>query len=187
VSRHFLAIFSREEDLLGAVRTFRADGFEIEDAYTPYAVHGLDEAAGVRRTRLGWVCAVLGLSGAAAMLWFQHWVSAVAWPLNVGGKPLSSIPAFIPVTFEVGVLAAGLGSVFAFFCVSRLYPGKRAFPHLDGVTDDRFAVALAALDQSFDEELAEEISRSHGALEWKLLDPVVPAARRPTVAMRWLR
>ncbi len=187
MSRHFQAVFGREEDLLGAVEEFRADGFEIEDAYTPYAVHGLDEAAGVRRTRLGWVCAVLGLGGAALMMGFQQWVSVVDWPLNVGGKPFASTPAFVPVMFEVGVLAAGLGSVVAFFLISRLYPGKRAFPHLDGVTDDCFAVVLRAADQSFDGSRAEEISQLHGATDWKLIDPPAIPRRRPAVAMRWLK
>ncbi len=186
MSRYFRAIFSQEEDLLGAVREFRASGFEIDDAYTPYAVHGLDEAAGVRRTRLGWVAAVLGLGGAVSMMAFQDWVSAVDWPLNVGGKPLSSIPAFVPVTFEVGVLAAGLGSVLAFFVVSRLYPGKRAFPLPDGVTDNRFVVDLSAVDQSFDEARAEEISRLKGADSWCLVNPPRASPRRPLSAMRWL-
>ncbi len=188
MSRHFQATFTEEQDLLRAVSAFRQSGFEIEDAYTPYFVHGLDEAAGVRRTRLGWVCAILGLGGAVAMLAFEHWSSAVSWPINVGGKPLSSIPAFVPVMFEAGVLAAGLGSVFAFFAVSRLFPGKRAYPHLDRVSDDRFTVVLGAADQGFDQSRAERISQTHGAEGWQLVDPPpTPAARmavqRP--AVRW--
>ena len=188
MNRHFQATFTREEDLLSAVIAYRAHGFEIEDAYTPYAVHGLDEAAGVRRTRLGWVCAILGLGGAVAMLGFEHWSSAVSWPLNVGGKPFSSIPAFVPVMFEAGVLAAGLGSVFAFFAVSRLFPGKSASPYLDRVSDDRFTVVLAAADQGFQRSQAERISREHGAEGWRLVDPPPRPERRPATqrpAARW--
>ena len=111
MNRRVVAVFEREEDLLSAVRAFRDLGLEIEDAFTPYAVHGLDEAAGVPHTRLGKICALLGLSAAALALFFQNWVAAVDWPLNIGGKPFSSIPAFIPVTFEVGVLVAGIGSL----------------------------------------------------------------------------
>ena len=187
MSRQFRAVFGREEDLLGAVEELREAGFEIEDAYTPYAVHGLDRAAGIRRTRLGWVCGILGLGAAASMLVFQHWVSAVDWPLNVGGKPPSSIPAFVPVMFEVGVLAAGLGSVLAFLLVSRLYPGKRPSPLLEGVTDDRFAVVVGAADQSFDGLRAVDISRSHDAIDWRLVDPPAVPAVRPEVDLRWLR
>ncbi len=188
MSRHFQATFVREEDLLRAVKAYRESGFEIEDAYTPYAVHGLDEAAGVRRTRLGWVCAILGLGGAAGMMAFEHWSSAVSWPLNVGGKPLSSIPAFVPVMFEAGVLLAGLGSVFAFFVVSRLFPGKRPSPHLDGVSDDRFVVVLKAHDQSFQRSLAEQLSQEHAARSWRVVDPPPRIDHRPTLtrpAARW--
>lgn len=188
MSRQFQATFTRQEDLLPAVSGYRESGFEIVDVYTPYAVHGLDEAAGVRRTRLGWVCAVLGLGGAVAMLLFEHWSSAVSWPLNVGGKPLSSIPAFVPVMFEAGVLAAGLGSVFAFFVVSRLFPGKRVYPHLDRVSDDRFTVVLQAADQGFQWSRAESISQEHGAENWCWVDPPSRPEKRPTItrsAARW--
>ena len=188
MSRHFQVTFTREVDLLSAVTAYREDGFEIEDAYTPYAVHGLDEAAGVRRTRLGWVCAILGLGGAAAMLGFEHWSSVVSWPINVGGKPLSSIPAFVPVMFEAGVLAAGLGSVFAFFAVSRLFPGKQAYPHLDGVSDDRFTVVLVATDQAFQGADAERISREHGAESWRMVDSSPQPKKGPAIQQplaRW--
>ena len=69
---------------------------------------------GLRPSRLPWVCFVLGLLGAVAMLLFQYWATAVSWPINVGGKPWNSLPAFVPVTFEVMVLCAGVGTVVAF-------------------------------------------------------------------------
>jgi hypothetical protein len=107
----------------------------------------------------------LGLSGAAFKVWFEYWTSAVDWPVNVGGKPWDSLPAFVPITFEVMVLFAGLSTVFAFFLVSRLYPGKRAVITDKGTTDDRFALVLEECDAAFDPNEVRSLLESYGAIE----------------------
>src|SRR5262245_18811767 len=122
--RLLVAAFERENDLLGATTTARERGLRIIDVYTPYAVHGLDEAMGLKPSRLSRACLACGAIGVAIALWFQHWAMSVDWPINVGGRPWNSLPAFVPVAFEVMVLFAGLGVVLAFFIRSRLYPGK---------------------------------------------------------------
>ena len=157
-----VATFTDEASLLAATRAVRAAGVAIEDAYTPYAVHGLDDAMGLRRSRLTWVCFLAGTMGATVAITFQLWTSAVSWPLNVGGKPFASIPAFIPVTFELTVLSAALVSAATFLFRSRLFPGQRAAP-LPRVTDDRFALVVD------DGPEARELLRAAGASE------VVPA------------
>ena len=83
-------------------------------------------------------------------VWFEFWTTAVDWPVNVGGKPFNSLPAFVPVTFEVMVLFAALGAVLSFFVVCRLYPAKRAVLPVSGVTDNRFAVVLEQTDSTFE-------------------------------------
>ena len=108
--------------------------------YTPYAIHGLDETLGWRRSWLPAACFLGGASGAGLAMWFQYWTTASDWPLNVGGRPWNSLPAFVPVVFESMVLLAGFTLVFAFFCRCRLYPGKQARLPLEGLTDNRFAV-----------------------------------------------
>jgi hypothetical protein len=148
--RVVLGAFSSEEDILGVTRAARAAGLKVLDAYTPYAVHGLDAALGVKRSRLPWVCFAAGLLGAVVKLWFEYWTATVDWPMNVGGKPWNSLPAFVPVTFEVMVLAAGLTTLFTFFVVSRLRPGKRAPLPAAGITNDRFVLAIEETDASFD-------------------------------------
>jgi hypothetical protein len=153
-----VATFADEGALLAAVRATRAAGVTIDDAFTPYAVHGLEEAMGLGRSRLTWVCFLAGLSGASLAIGFQIWSSAVSWPLNVGGKPFASIPAFIPVTFELTVLSAALVSAAAFLFRSRLFPGRRSAP-LPRVTDDRFALVVA------DGEAARSALRAAGAVE----------------------
>ena len=154
-----IGYFEDEHRLLDAVRAARAAGMEIRDAFVPYAVHGLDEAMGQPRSRLTWVCFGAGLTGGALALSFELWTSVVSWPLNVGGKPFASVPAFIPVTFELTVLSAALASAFAFFLRSRLWAGKPAEP-LPRVTDDRFALVLEG-----DGPDRRELRRAAGAVE----------------------
>lgn len=148
--RLFVGVFENEDDTLAAIRATRQRGFKIVDVYAPYAVHGVEEAMGLAPSRLPWIVFALGLLGAALKVWFEFWTTAVDWPLNVGGKPFNSLPAFVPVTFEVMVLFAAVGAVFSFFFVCRLFPGKRAALPVAGVTDNRFAVVLEETDSTFE-------------------------------------
>ncbi|HEX2660916.1 MAG TPA: DUF3341 domain-containing protein [Polyangia bacterium] len=154
-----IGYFEDEHRLLDAVRAARAAGMEVQDAFVPYAVHGLDEAMGQPRSRLTWVCFIAGLTGGALALTFELWTSVVSWPLNVGGKPFASVPAFIPVMFELTVLSAALTSAFAFLARSKLFPGKRATA-LPRVTDDRFALVLEN-----DGPAVRDLLRAAGAVE----------------------
>ena len=155
--RFLLGTFEREEDILAATKAVRASGMTIADVYTPYAVHGLDHAMGLRPSRLPWICFALGLLGAGVKVWFEFWTTAVSWPINVGGKPWNSLPAFIPVTFEVMVLFAGVGTVVAFLFGRRLLPGRAAKLSIEGVTNDRFALVIEEMDAGFDLARAEEL------------------------------
>ncbi len=140
--RPILASFANEEDLIEAVRAVRDRGWDVVDVYAPYAVHGLEEVLQWPRSRLPVVCFLCGATGVGCALWFQFWSTARDWPLDVGGRPWNSLPAFVPVAFECMVLLAGLGLVFALFCRCRLYPGKEALLPLPGVTDDRFGLVV---------------------------------------------
>jgi len=161
IARPFVAYFTREQDVLAATGAVRKAGLVIRDVYTPYAVHGLETAMGLRRSRLGYVCFFAGLTGLTSMLFFAWWTSAVSWPLNVGGKPFASIPAFIPVTFEFTVLSAALVTVSALFGVAKLWPGRVA-DTLPRVTDDRFALVLESMT---DDNRARALCLEHGAVE----------------------
>lgn len=166
-TRPFVAYFTREQDVLAATSAVRKAGLGIRDVFTPYAVHGLETAMGLRRSRLSQVCFFAGLTGLTTMLFFAWWTSAVSWPLNVGGKPFASIPAYIPVTFEFTVLCASLITVAALFGVARLWPGRDAEP-LPGVTNDRFALVLEPLG---DDNRARALCLEHGAVETGWLEP----------------
>lgn len=148
--RLFIAAFEHEKDILAATKTARENGYSIVDVFTPYAVHGLDAAQGLKPSKLPWLTFTLGISGAIAKLWYQIWISATSWPVNVGGKPLKSIPAFVPVTFEIMVLFAGVGTVLAFILISKLRPGKKPKVLFDRTTDNRFYLVLEETDAAFD-------------------------------------
>jgi hypothetical protein len=163
--RTLIGVFEREEDILAATAAARREGLAILDVYTPYAVHGLDQAMGLQPSRLPWVCFALGLVGATFKVWFEYWTTAVSWPLNVGGKPWNSWPAFVPVTFEVMVLFAGVSTVLAFFLVARLRPGRRAVLVHPRVTDDRFVLVLDQRDATFDLRRVRRLLERHHAVE----------------------
>jgi hypothetical protein len=163
--RTLIGVFSREEDILTATDAARRDGLTILDVYTPYAVHGLDQAMALQPSRLPWVCFLLGLLGAILKVWFEYWTTAVSWPINVGGKPWNSLPAFVPVTFEVMVLFAGVSTVFAFLLVARLRPWRKAAVIHPRVTDDRFVLLLEQTDARFDVGRVRRLLERHHAVE----------------------
>jgi len=158
--RLLLGFFDDEDDILAATRAVRTAGLDVEDVYAPYAVHGLDKAIGLKPSKLPWVCFVLGLIGAALKVWFEIWTSATDWPINVGGKPLNSLPAFVPVTFEVMVLFAGMSTVFAFLWVARLYPGKKAKLPDPAITDGHFVLVMEENDATFDAAAVHELLKT---------------------------
>jgi len=163
VKEFLFGIFTDESKLLKAVRRLRSEGFEIRDVLTPYAVHGLDDAMGLRRSRLAVVTFIAGLTGLILSMAFQFWTSTVDWPVNVGGKPVNSTLAFLPVSFEITVLFGGLATVLAFFLRTRLRPGAKAVLLEQGITNDRFVIVLERKDASFEETRARALLREGGA------------------------
>lgn len=172
--RVLIASFGREADLLGAAHTLLEHGLRPLDAYTPHAVHGLDEVLGWRGSRLPWAGIAYGLAGVVFMLWFQLWTSAVDWRLNVGGRPWNSSLAFLCVTFEVMVLSAGLGTVVTFLARSGLYPGRPSVPLVAGVTNDRYALVVTEADATFELERVAQWLAPYTplALEERVLEEV---------------
>jgi len=137
-----VATFSEVDGLLTAVRKARRETFRVYDVFAPFPVHGLDEAMGIRRTRLPKITLVAGLVGLATALTLQFYTNVLDWPLNVGGKPDNTTLAFIPISFELTVLFGGLATVAAFFLRAKLYPGKQPWLPTAGITDDVFAMVL---------------------------------------------
>jgi len=163
----FIGKFEREEDILGAAEATREHGYAIHEAYTPYAVHGLDEAMGLQKNWLPWVCLGFALLGLGFALWFQYWIGAIDWPLNVGGRPFNSLPAYLPVTFELLVLFSGIGVVVTMLVRNRLYPGKKEQLVDPRVTNDRFVLAVRERDASFNPDELRDLWEKYQVEEVK--------------------
>jgi hypothetical protein len=159
-----VAAFEEEASLLAAVSWARARGHDVLEVHGPWPVHGLPEALGARPSRLPRACLAFGLAGLLCAAALQVWTSAVDWPLNVGGKPLLSWPAFVPVAFELTVLFAGLGVVAAFLLGERRRRPAPPSALRARATDDAFVLSIGARDATFDgEELARTFRRRLGA------------------------
>jgi hypothetical protein len=150
-TRGVLALYDDPDKLLHAAETAHRHGFPDLDAYTPYAVHGLSEALGIKKSWVPYVTLVMGLAGASLGLTFMIWTSAYDWPINVGGKPMVSLPAFIPITFECGVLIGGTMTLAALLIACGL-PNLNK-PILDrDLTNDRFGLWIPDSGPEWNEE-----------------------------------
>lgn len=150
----YLAEFSDAHAMVVAAEKVRDEGYKAWDTHTPFPVHGIDEAMGIRRTILPWVVFLCGLAGCATGVGLQYWVSAVNYPLIVSGKPFFSLPAFIPVAFELTILFAAFGAVFGMLGLNglpRLYHGVFNSQRFSTrMTTDRFYISIEAADSRFD-------------------------------------
>ncbi|MFZ4512040.1 MAG: quinol:electron acceptor oxidoreductase subunit ActD [Geothrix sp.] len=164
----FRASFTDPLLLLEAVKRLRLEGFRVIDTYSPFPVHGMDEAIGLKPSRLPRACLGFGLLGLATALGVQIWTSAYDYPLIVGGKPLVSLPAFIPVAFELTVLMAGLGVVGSLFIAAGMRPRFKVPDLHPGVNDDRFVVA-AEIQAGASFAGVQSLLAGLGALDTELL------------------
>lgn len=123
VNKNFLVgVFEDEDVLLDAVKKVRGGGVKIHEVYSPFPVHGLDEALGYKRSRLPIAAFLFGMTGTTLALVMQIWMLGYDWPMIIGGKDHASLPPFIPVTFELTVLLAALGMVGTFMIASDMKP-----------------------------------------------------------------
>ena len=146
-------VFEDPEHTLAAVRALRGEGFIVPDVHSPFPVHGMEEALGLRPSRLALATLVGGVMGGSLKLFFQSWVHIYDWPMNIGGKSPFSLPALVPITFEITVLIAAFFTLGALFVRRRLYPRLRseAVPTQPSprATDDRFVVLVEERDAGF--------------------------------------
>jgi mono/diheme cytochrome c family protein len=145
-----VGLFDTPDALLGAVAPAKAAGLGRIEAYTPYPVHGLGTALGLRRSPLGGMVMVMGILGAATAILFQWWASAVDYPIVTGGKAPYSWEAFVPIMFEMMVafatFTAGLGMLLLLNRLPFFSHPLLASPIMEAVTRDRFGLAIEAQD-----------------------------------------
>jgi molybdopterin-containing oxidoreductase family membrane subunit len=166
-----LAEFASPGLLYHACEAVRDAGYSRWDAHTPFPVHGLERAMGLRRSRLPWIVFVMAMGGALAGVALQGWVHSIEYPLVISGKPFFAWPAYVPVTFELAVLGGALGAVLGMFALNRLprhHHPVFASPGFERASDDRFFISIEALDPRFDTRATPELLAANGAarLSW---------------------
>lgn len=163
--RFALGIFDDEDVLLHAIDNIRGAGVKIYDVFSPYPVHGIDDALGIERSRLPIAAFFYGMCGLAFALWLQIYTLGFDWPMIIGGKPHIALPAFIPVSFELTVFFTCHGMVITFYTISKLYPRIKT-PVLDvRSTDDKFVMAIELDEHSSQLSKLTQLLRENGASE----------------------
>ena len=163
-----MAEFENPTDLVAAARKVYSLGYRRINGYSPYPIEELSEAIGFTHTSLPLIVFIGGLLGGIGGFLMQYWIAAWDYPINVGGKPTNSWPAFIPITFEMTVLCAAFAAVLGMLVLNKLpQPYHPVFnvPSFAMATRDRFFLAVEANDPKFDHGKVVELLKSLGALE----------------------
>jgi len=163
--QYLVGIFNDEDVLLDAVEKIRDKGVKIEEVYSPFPVHGLDEALGYRRSRLPIAAFMFGITGTSLALLMQIWMLGYDWPMIIGGKNFASLPPFIPVTFEFTVLLSALGMVATFLIVSDMKPYRWPRQFDIRSTDDKHVMAIDLSSNKIGKDEIGRILRDSGAQE----------------------
>ena len=169
-----LAEFEAPEDLVSAAERAYADGYRHMDAHTPFPVHGLAEAIGFHTNRVPLLVLIAGVIGAGLGFFSQYWAAVIDYPINVGGRPLNSWPAFIPITFEVTILVAALTAVLGMLALNGLpQPYHPVFnaPRFALATRDRFFLCIEATEPRFDPVATRAFLEGLGAKEVTDVEP----------------
>lgn len=162
-----VAEFATGPALVAGVRAARDAGMSRFDAFTPYEVEGLQDALGLRRSRLAWIIFVTGLAGGGAAYLLQWWINVIDYPWNIGGRPLHSAPAFIPIAFEMAVLAAasaGFLSAIILGGLPSLWHPVFEIEGFESATKDRFWLGVDRSDSGLDRGGATAALEAAGAL-----------------------
>ncbi|MGX5817916.1 DUF3341 domain-containing protein [Chitinophaga lutea] len=176
VKKFVVGSFDDEAVLFPAVKKVRSAGYKIHDVYTPFPVHGLDHALGLRETSLHTAGFIYGITGTTTALSFMSWVFTTDWPMNIGGKPHFPLPAFIPITFELTVLFSAVGMVMTFMYLCQMAPFVKKHIFHPRQTDDLFVMAIEVTEKTRPEEVkafldsvgAKEINEQTAESGWWL-------------------
>ena len=164
--RFLLGVFDDDLKVLEAAKNIRKSGKKIYEVYSPFALHGIDDILELKPTGLHTAGFVFGATGVLLMFLYITWINTVNYPLIIGGKPYFSLPAYIPILFEVTVLSASVGMVIVYFVRNRMSPIRQTPVMDERTTDDKFVIAFE-LDKMSAEDEAEvrKLLSENGASE----------------------
>jgi mono/diheme cytochrome c family protein len=161
------ALFSKPDDIIKAASKVADNGYSKWDVNTPYPLHGMDNAMKLKPSKLGFITLICGLTGTAIALILTYFTNSIDYPMVVGGKPFFSLPAYIPVTFELTVLLATVSTVIAMLTFFFKFPSNNHVLHdtqyMKEVSRDRFGIVIEANDPKFEQLKVEELLRNFGA------------------------
>ena len=163
-----LAEFEGPRELLDAARAAREAGYRRMEAYTPFPVEGVSEVIGARRLWIPLIVLAGGVVGGLGGFFMQYYAAGLHYPLNIGGRPLWSWPAFIPITFELTVLVAALSGALGMLALNGLPQPYHPVFKVEGfrrATQNRFFLCVEAADPKFDREATREFLAASGARE----------------------
>ena len=165
----YTGIFDTPDDITHAAEKVGEAGYKKFDVHTPYPIHGMPKAMKLPSSKLGYVALVAGLSGTLGALLMTWWMSAVDYPIVIGGKPLFSFPAYVPIIFELTVLVASIGTVLAMLFVFFKFPNNshplHGTEYMKKVAVDKYGLSIQADDEKFNEEEVKQFFESVGAKE----------------------
>src|SRR3954449_8055420 len=163
-----MAQFDSPSTLVAAARETYDAGYRQINGYSPFPIEELSEAIGFKRSVLPLIVLLGGIVGGLGGFFLQYWIEVIDYPINVGGKPFNSWPAFIPITFECTVLVAAFAAVLGMLVLNKLpQPYHPVFnaPNFALATRDRFFLAVEANDPKFDHGKVTDMLKSLGAIE----------------------
>lgn len=163
-NKFVVGCFDDEKTLFPAVKKIKTAGYKIHDVYTPFAVHGLDKALGLRETSLHTSGFIYGLTGLTTAISCISWIFTKDWPLNIGGKPHFSLSAWVPIIFELTVLFAAVGMVFTFCYLCQLAPFVKKHHFHPRATDDLFVMVIECNEKTNTSDL-QSLLQNLGAVE----------------------
>ncbi len=157
--------FHSTTDLLDAIRAVRKKGYRKLDAYTPFPVHGIDEAMGEKRSKLGYLIAACGITGIVLAQGLQYWTAVIDYPIIIGGKPFYAVEFSIPITFELMVLLSAFAAVFgmlAFNGLPRFNHPVFNYSQYSRATDDGFVLLVERDGNHFEPNAIVELLNELG-------------------------
>ena len=164
--KYLVGVYDDDDTVLHAVPKLRKAGVKIEEVYSPFPIHGMDEALGHPRTRIGIAAFIFGVLGCCFALTLMTWTMGIDWPMIIGGKDPISIPNYIPITFELTELFTAFGMVTTFFVSNGLGPSAHFHERFDArSTDNKFIMAINVGNNSMSEDDISRALRDSGADE----------------------